>query len=511
MVQYLVSLLRSFERDERGSFAIFLVAIFTTMIFVAGAAVDLVRYETVRSSLQYNLDRSVLAAASMRQSQDPAAVVLDYMDKVDTLSSFNVALNQANTSVSATGRTVSASASATLTTYFLKLAGINTMDLTVASVASENIPNLEISLVLDVSGSMGWNDSDGEPKIDSLKVAAKEFVDTMIDDSNGSLTSISIVPYAANVAVPQTMYDLYNVNAFHTDSRCIVFDAASFNVAGISTSDPLRQLYNFNQTDGYSHEAYCRVDAASEIKPFLTSKANLDTAIDALYASGSTATHIGTKWGVALLDPSASVVSATVGGSVAGRPTAYYTPDVMKIMVVMTDGDNKIHYTMHDDYRTGASDMYQVEDDKYYIYNPNTNKYYQVNSDNEFNTLPGDPTAAPGDAGYQYQLSWEEVWDDTIDVQDYANEIGEDRYDYQLVNATKAEADAQMLASCSTAKSNGISVYSIAFNAPSAAETLMRDCASTPTHFFAVNDSGANISAAFASIALSIQKLKLTQ
>ena len=154
MVQYFGKYIANFKRDERGAFSIFMVGIFTTLILVAGAAIDYVRFEAVRSSIQYNLDRAVLAAASMRQTQDPETVVLDYMSKVETLSSFNVVIDQANTSVTVTGRRVAASATANLSTYFLRIAGINTLDVNATSQASEIIPNIEISLVLDVSGSM---------------------------------------------------------------------------------------------------------------------------------------------------------------------------------------------------------------------------------------------------------------------------------------------------------------------------------------------------------------------
>jgi len=71
MVQYLSRLFTNFKRDERGAFSVFIIGIFTTMILVAGAAIDFVRFEAVRSSIQYNLDRAVLAAASMRQTQLP--------------------------------------------------------------------------------------------------------------------------------------------------------------------------------------------------------------------------------------------------------------------------------------------------------------------------------------------------------------------------------------------------------------------------------------------------------
>lgn len=73
-----------FKRDENGSIIVFVMVVFSIMMMVGGAGVDLSRFEYTRSTLQYNLDRAVLAAASLRQEQDPAVVVHDYMSRVMT-------------------------------------------------------------------------------------------------------------------------------------------------------------------------------------------------------------------------------------------------------------------------------------------------------------------------------------------------------------------------------------------------------------------------------------------
>ncbi|MEM7778607.1 MAG: hypothetical protein AAF732_23765, partial [Pseudomonadota bacterium] len=54
-----------------------------------------------------------------------------------------------------------------------------------------------------------------------------------------------------------------------------------------------------------------------------------------------------------------------------------------------------------------------------------------------------------------------------------------------------------------------VTVYTIAFLAPTNAQNLMRSCASTPSYFFNVQD--LNVQSAFSAIATNINKLKLTQ
>ncbi len=50
MVRYLSKFLADFKRDERGAFSVFLVGMFTTLILVGGAAIDLVRSAHVEAS-----------------------------------------------------------------------------------------------------------------------------------------------------------------------------------------------------------------------------------------------------------------------------------------------------------------------------------------------------------------------------------------------------------------------------------------------------------------------------
>ncbi len=549
-------LFTNFNRDERGSFSVFMVGMFTTLILVSGAAIDLVRFEAVRSSIQFNLDRAVLAAASMRQVEEPGAVVDDYMSKVDTLTTFSVALGE-ETNVTLTGRRVSATATATISTYFLRIIGIDTMDVVASSRATEEIPNLEISLVLDISGSMGWTGNDGSPKIDSLKTAANTFVDTVITPDTNSQTTISIVPYAYNVSVPQSMWDLYATEGLTTQTRCMIFDDADYNIAAISTTDTQRQLpfyssssyfdpdFDPNNPDASSlNFGRCSVDSYAEIMPYSTSVTDLQAKINSLQAAGSTASHIGTKWGVALLDPAASVIGADIGGDVADIPAAYQEPGVLKVLVVMTDGDNRDHYDLYDGYRSGPSNMYTVLENEaqcygdpdnwrvqyfvddgsyssvceyvdvtnYYIYRPNNTTYYKVNDGTSqgdtSNSLAGNNAALPGSVGYRVQLAWPQVWE-IITPKGYGRTTNTSTSTYENIYSLASEADTEMNNSCTIAKNRGVVVYTIAFSAPSAAQTLLQNCATSLNNYYDVDST--DIASAFSAIAVSIQKLKLTQ
>ena len=77
----------------------------------------------------------------------------------------------------------------------------------------------------------------------------------------------------------------------------------------------------------------------------------------------------------------------------------------------------------------------------------------------------------------------------------------------RIVNGS--EADRRTRALCGEARDNGIVIFAIGFEAPTGGQNLMRDCASTPSHYFDVD--GVEISEAFSAIARTINQLRLTQ
>jgi hypothetical protein len=81
---------------------------------------------------------------------------------------------------------------------------------------------------------------------------------------------------------------------------------------------------------------------------------------------------------------------------------------------------------------------------------------------------------------------------------------------YAVRNYVNSSAkDARTKAICDAAKEKGVIVFTIGFEAPSGGKAVIKDCASSDSHFFDVK--GLEISDAFSSIASSIRKLRLTQ
>ena len=72
----------------------------------------------------------------------------------------------------------------------------------------------------------------------------------------------------------------------------------------------------------------------------------LNTAIDSLTAIGATSINAGMRWGLAFLDPSMKQIynefidAGQMPESTEKRPLPFNDPDVLKVIVLMSDGEN---------------------------------------------------------------------------------------------------------------------------------------------------------------------------
>eukprot|EP00903_Cladosiphon_okamuranus_P021863 g20099.t1 len=398
--------LRAFRSDESGVLAKPMIMILVLMFALGGLGMDLVRMERDRTNLQYTLDRAVLAAADLDQPLDPEAVVIDYMSKSGLGEYTTVVVPE----VSPTAKRVKASVDTEFTAGWMnsifyedymrnpdtyELEPI-TLPLLASSTAVESIGNVEISLVLDVSGSMRSNN-----RLVNLKRAAKEFVQTMDDNTEDGKMSISIVPYSTQVSMPAAFLDEMRVSDEHSYSNCINFDGSDFNTTGLNLSREYERtmhfsVWNYNDyrdDDEHVRQPTCASDADNPERTALLMSDNvaqLQSYIDAFEHSENTSIDLGMKWGTALLDPSVQPIIATLANDAnpnqsiearyANRPVSYQDTETLKVIVMMTDGQNTAQYYIKNDYREGLTPVwYNSEENVYSTYDPNrygSDKYY---------------------------------------------------------------------------------------------------------------------------------------
>ena len=524
-----------FQRDESGTLIIFGLILFVLMVMMGGFAVDLMRYENTRTNLQNTLDRSVLAAASLTQQRAPETVVRDYMLKAglkDQLSSVLVteALNS---------RTVGAVGVADTHPLFLHMLGIDRFDAKGRSQAQQSITNVEIVLVLDVSGSMTRNN-----KIRNLKTAATEFVDTILASDPNHRVSITIVPYNAQVNTGADMasaFTVNNPNGVH-DVNCFEPTRASFGASlPISRTAPLSMTayadyaYNTDYTNAYLDPAsplatpnyagvFCKQNSYNAIKLPSTDAVAIKANINALQAEGNTSITLGMKWGATMLDPSMRtaysgfVAQGKMPANQPGRPFDFNDPKAMKFVILMTDGEHVAHNRVVDQYKYGPSGIYLSAADGQYSVRfvtgrpaaAGTNQYY-VPQTNTWQATPWNGGVEQG-----WQDIWKQLKVSYVAWQFYARPLGisfNTQFNAMVQNyATARDMDASLNQTCDFVKGQGVTVYGIAFEAPPVGQTAIRNCSTDPvngSHYFAAD--GLQIQSAFRTIAANMSMLKLTQ
>lgn len=535
-----------FVSDESGSMSLFTGYMLVIIFMIGGIGVDLMMHERDRAKLQYTIDRAVLAAADLDQVRDPEEVVREYLEKEGLLEY----LTNIEVEEGIGYRVVSAQATREIPTHFMHLSGVDTLQVPASSIAEESVGAIEVSLILDVSGSMNRNN-----KLPNLKVAAKDFVDQMADNTLDGNLSISIVPYATQVSLPEEMFDEYATSGTNEHSRCINFPGSVFSNTSVNQNTEFQRTMHFDpwystdvrpqnaivgEDSGQRTLPVCESAASREILPFQKDRDVLKNYIDGMFGRGNTSIDVGMKWGTAMLDPGFKPVLTSliddgeVNGVFADRPAAFNDGETLKVIVLMTDGQNTQQYYIEDDYREGPSDVWWNEDaQRYSVYVPQYNRFYwpdadEVGADDWQDHAYGnsdrhcDYYSYYGNCRVDYrnengtatELSFAELWESTPIRRNYF-----DNFD-PWTNSTEwyygprnyvgsSTKDSRTYSICDAAKEENVIVYTIAFEAPSQGEYVLKKCASSDGHFYDV--AGEEIEDAFTSIASSIRKLRLTQ
>ena len=554
--------LRRFGRSEDGSLIIFSLFIFILMLIIVGLSVDLMRFETARTKLQNTVDRAALAAASLNQTIDPTEVVNDYFAK----SGMSDYLNDITVTEGISFRQVDIETDVNVPTHFFNMVGIENLASPADGIAQEAIGNVEIAMVLDVSGSMN-----SYSRLANLKTAAKDFIDTVYDASQPDTVSTVIVPYATQVNAGATLLSHYNRSDSHERSHCVNFDSSDFYSASLSTTSSLEQTMHFDpwtdENDSFDlgevpPYPVCPGEDHREIMTWSTNKTSLKSYIQGLTAQGNTSTDIGVKWGAALLDPGTQPVltsmisSGDAPSELAGRPYPYDTGDAMKVLVVMTDGNHTSQYYMGD-YRDGYSFVWKYVDSQGVIhysiwwdgengdpitepegnytycddwdwgycddwdYDDNPEFWFHAWSDdgisNDYEWLKQPYDGNQGDGNMNAtRMTWAELWAE-IPPEYFSDEVlyemqsmyssERNQYEYAIDYVGSSTKNSRFDAICSAVKDGNVTVFSIGLEVSSSNATRLSNCATSPSHYYDVDN--LDIGNAFQSIASQINQLRL--
>lgn len=297
---------KTFRRAEDGVLITPVLILLALMLIVGGIGVDLMRYERDRVRLQAALDNAVLAASSMNQPLEPEGVVRDYLNVSGLLSYLTGVTVEEDTFQ----RQVSATAQGSIVTQFMRMTGVDSLPMNLGATAIENEPATEISLVLDVSGSMSLNG-----RVEIMQTAANEFVtaslsrnvDPETGDSGPYQTSINVIPFAGQANPGEAMFEYLGGERFGTTTSEDYFPEWGQDTSNI--------VFWFDTTGDGKIDYSVKIEGYPDDDVELFNKDDLDTYY--LYAQDY----------IVRLNPSLeghlSMLGATIKGGL--EPTSFYS------------------------------------------------------------------------------------------------------------------------------------------------------------------------------------------
>lgn len=199
------------KRDQSGNVIAMTAAAVLPMIAVIGGAVDMSRIYMTRTRLQAACDAGVLAGRKAMTT-----LVYDTASQTRANNMFTYNFKAADYDANGTTFThtanaqgaITGNASTNLPTVLMKIFGRTTTAINVTCGADLQIPNIDVVMVLDVTGSMddcpdGNCDTVGEQKkIVSLRAAVKSFYTTLtsaVPVGSASQIRFGFVPYSQAV------------------------------------------------------------------------------------------------------------------------------------------------------------------------------------------------------------------------------------------------------------------------------------------------------------------------
>jgi len=213
--------MRAFVPNEKGNVAM-LFALACLVIFpLVGFAIDFSRTIVDKHKLQMATDSAVLAAAHDGQMtpEQRTAIIESYVNHLEEELGreidYSIAMNDEGL--------VSLTTRLRVNTTISKIMGRDYIDVTVQSDAIEGGSDIEVAVILDVTGSMAGS------RILALREAANELVTAVVhEEQEPYYSKASIVPYSAAV----------NVGSYLTTVRGAAVPAVNISAAAWQTGLP---------------------------------------------------------------------------------------------------------------------------------------------------------------------------------------------------------------------------------------------------------------------------------
>ncbi len=194
-----MTMLSRFRQDKTGTVGLIFALALVPFVVVAGMAVDLARGSTVKSRMQLAMDAGALAAAASKTLSDKDRKALAIKTFEQNFAGKSGESLKVVPEVEITDGNILMSASLEYPTTLMRVAGIDTMDLSASvDVALPEDKKAEIVLVLDYSESM-TESAGGKVKYIAMRDAAAKLVEDLTEKGKNKNVKFGLVPFSHHV------------------------------------------------------------------------------------------------------------------------------------------------------------------------------------------------------------------------------------------------------------------------------------------------------------------------
>lgn len=350
---------KAYLKDIRGATAVLFAVAIPVIVAAVGMAVDLSQAYLVKTRLSHALDAAALASAASASSESAInAKLQDFFHANYPPEKIGMTYDIRATLV---GDEITVTARADYLTSFLKVLGINTINVSARTIVQREVKGVEVAMVLDVTGSMSENNNIG-----TLRTAATNFVNIMFERADDRFVRIGLVPFATSVNVGRYGLGRNPDGSTYGDGSSFMRNRHGLTYTTSPTSTQwmgcvLEDAYPRDTTDHtgpWEMYRYCRrvnddvavceldsrgrpranpnkICPVSPVVPLTNDQTKLLTAIAGFQANGNTQGNTGMAWGYRLISPEYPFTEGS----------AWDSEFWSKAVIVMTDGANTINTT----------------------------------------------------------------------------------------------------------------------------------------------------------------------
>ena len=358
-------LVRRFGDNRSGNFMVVAGVVIAVLVLAVGFGVGTAQLMNAKSALGAAVDAAVtsttrdLTLGNVTEQQASASVKA-FLDANSggggALPSGKIVLDRVTLNRSA--YTVEVAAHVDVPLFFPVFGLEKTRRVSQTSAAAYSFRQIEVAMILDVTGSMKEND-----KIGALRTAAAKAVDIIFKDQNPNRprVRVAVVPYANSVNVGSTLAassvfveptandrgqapgsneprppgSSYNPNGCATERKGAYQYTDDGPQASMVNRDYLLAEFVSQGNRGYG----TRDCPEAAMMPLTADAAALKSRIASFAASGGTAGHIGIQWGWYMMSPKWAGALAQ-----SQQPEPFDTTKVSKYAILMTDGEFNLSY-----------------------------------------------------------------------------------------------------------------------------------------------------------------------